>query len=251
MYRISVAAIFSIAASFVFAQAEVVDRKIPSADAASSSQTSVAPTNNTAELYYQVQVLQQEVLQLRGMVEQQTFEIKKLKQQRLDDYLDLDRRVSQLSKGSANTTSVPPSSNGSATVKPRQTVVGSSPDEMKRYRAAMNLVLKEQRYDQAIVSLKKHLEDFPSGRFTANSKYWLGEVYLEKKEYEEARQWFSRVLGEHPDHNKVPDTQYKLGVVYHMLGDLATAKNLLEKVSQSESNAARLASSYLKTNFTQ
>lgn len=242
MYRILVAAIFSIAASLVLAQAEVVDRKIPAAN--SSAARSVAPANNTAQLYYQLQVLEQEVLQLRGLVERQTFEIKKLKQQRLDDYLDLDRRVSQLSQG-ANTVSTP--GVNSQTVA-RASSTRSSPDEMKHYRSAMNLVLKEQRYDAAIIALKKHLQDFPQGRFTVNAKYWLGEVYLEKKQLEEARQWFSRVLDEHPQHNKVPDTQYKLGVVYHLLGDNESAKRLLEKVSKSSSNAARLAMTYLNEN---
>ncbi len=246
MYRILVAAIFVIAASFVSAQVEVVDRKIPAENTTASGGVAPAPVNNTAELYYQVQVLQQEVLTLRGMLERQGFEIKKLKQQRLDDYLDLDRRISLLSQRGAVSGAVLPA-RASAAV-PKKTP-GNGPNEMKHYRSAINLVLKEQRYDEAIIALKKHLEDFPTGRFTVNAKYWLGEVYLEKKELEKARQWFSSVIGEHPEHNKVPDSQYKLGVVYHLLGDLTTAKSLLEKVSHSNSNASRLADSYLKDNF--
>lgn len=46
-----------------------------------------------------MQLLQQEVLQLRGMVEEQAHELKRLKQQRLDDYLDLDRRLSKVGQG--------------------------------------------------------------------------------------------------------------------------------------------------------
>ncbi len=249
MYRIIVAAIFSIAASFVSAQVAVEDRKIPSSESAASAP---APANNAAELYYQLQVLQQEVLQLRGLVEQQNHEIKKLKQQRLDDYLDLDRRVSELAKGGVSGASSPnPERTSSGTPLPVSGGVASSQDERKHYKKAMNLVLRELRYDDAIVELKKHLDDFPSGRYTANAKYWLGEVYLKKKDYEEARQWFSRVIGDHPAHNKMHDAQYKLGVVYHLLGDESTAKTLLEKVSASSSNAARLASNYLRDNFSQ
>lgn len=247
MVRILVAAIFVIAASFVSAQVEVVDRKIPAENTTASGGRAQAPVNNTAELYYQVQVLQQEVLSLRGMLERQGFEIKKLKQQRLDDYLDLDRRISLLSQGGAVSNAGQPRLRSAAETPKNPS--SAAPNEMKRYRSAINLVLKEQRYDEAIVALKKHLDDFPTGRFIVNAKYWLGEVYLEKKELEQARQWFSSVLGEHPEHNKVPDSQYKLGVVYHLLGDVETAKSLLEKVSQSNSNASRLANSYLKDNF--
>ncbi len=245
MYRTLVAAVALTAATFVSAQVEVVDRKIPVA----SGGPAPAPTNNAAELHYQLQVLQQEVLQLRGLVEQQSFQIKKLKQQRLDDYLDLDRRLSQLSKsGSSGAGASSDNAKPSSVVTP-QASVGSAPNEMKHYRKAMNLVLKERRYDEGAEALKKHLADFPEGRFSANVKYWLGEVYLEKKDLEQSRQWFSRVLNEHPKHNKMHDTQYKLGVVYHMLGDNVKAKEMLEQAAKSNSNAARLATSFLQANF--
>lgn len=246
-YRIWTAAAILAAASFSNAQVEVQDLKI-SPETGDTSTPAVKPvkTNNTAELYYQLQLLQQEVLQLRGMVEEQSHEIKKLKQQRLDDYLDLDRRVSQLSKdgtASANATPVSATNNSSSSVAvPAQ-------DEMTHYKDAMNLVLRQQKYDEAIEALKEHLELFPDSKFAANSQYWLGEVYLQKQELEEARQWFSRVLSQYPDHTKAPDAQYKLGTVYHMLGDDTLAKTTLEKVAQSDANAARLAKDYLANNF--
>jgi len=240
MYRTFLAAINFIAASFVYAQVEVVDRSVPSSNKVTASPVA---SGNAAEIHYQLQILQQEVLQLRGMAEQQAFEIKKLKQQRLDDYLDLDRRLSELSQGGGAPTAQGSGSSSAA-------VVGSArPDEMKNYKSAMNLVLREQKYNEAIVALNKHLEDYPRGRFSANAQYWLGEVYMQKKELEKARQWFSRVLGEYPEHTKVPDAQYKLGIVYHKLGDEPTARKLLEEVAQSSANAARLAREYLDTNF--
>ena len=54
---------------------------------------SAAATNQA----YQIQQLQQEVLELRGLLEEVSFELKRLKQQRLDDYLDLDKRLGELS----------------------------------------------------------------------------------------------------------------------------------------------------------
>ncbi len=240
MYKSFLAAYLSIAASFVFAQVEVIDREIPVDDAP----TPVQPSTNPAEIYYQLQVLQQEVLQLRGLVEQQAFEIKKLKQQRLDDYLDLDRRVSQLSQGGVK---VPVTD--SSTPKSQAPIVSSPPGEMKRYKDAMNLVFKEQKYDEASVALEEYLNEFPRGRYSANAQYWLGEVYLKKEDLELARQWFTRVLDEHPQHGKASDAQYKLGIVYHKLGDNDKAKDLLESVAQTEANAARLARDYLNSNF--
>ncbi|WP_245929337.1 tol-pal system protein YbgF [Agarilytica rhodophyticola] len=248
MYRFVTAAIASMAACFVSAQVEVEDRRIPSG----ATPVPVAqPANNSAELFYQLQTLQQEILQLRGLVEQQAFEIKKLKQQRLDDYIDLDRRVSELSQGGVTkpTQSVAGQNNTVTSSTPRRS--GSSADELKSYRAAMNLVLKQQKYDDAIVSLNKHLEDFPQGRYSANAQYWLGEIFLQKKDLEKAQSWFSRVISEFPSHSKATDAQYKLGTVYDLLGDKSTAKNLLEEVAKSNTNVARLARDYLEKNLSQ
>jgi len=67
----------------------------------SQSNSASGNANTQAEFFYQMQLLQQEVQNLRGMVEQLTYEVQQLKQQRMDDYLDLDRRISELSAGGA------------------------------------------------------------------------------------------------------------------------------------------------------
>ena len=46
------------------------------------------------ELFYQMQVLQQEVMLLRGQVEDQSRQLDQVKQQNLNRIVDLDRRVS-------------------------------------------------------------------------------------------------------------------------------------------------------------
>lgn len=64
----------------------------------SGPQKAVTPDN-----YSQIQAMQDEIQELRGLVEQQSNELKRLKQQREDDYLDIDRRLSALSKGGHTT----------------------------------------------------------------------------------------------------------------------------------------------------
>ncbi len=199
-----------------------------------------APSNATADLFYHVQTLQQEVSQLRGMLEEQAHEIKRLKQQRMDDYLDLDRRIGAGATGSAAKPAVDTSA-----VKTSAT----EPNEMQRYRTAIDLVLKQKDYDQAIAAFKEYLREYPQGRFAANSKYWLGEIYLLQNELEPARQWFNGLLVDHPQHAKSDDARYKLGVVYHKLGDEKKARELLKEVASGNTKAARLASIYLSENL--
>jgi len=234
----------------VLAQAEVVDpiplggtntRSLPTASN-TTSQNQDSGAQISAEFYYQFQALQQEVMQLRGMMEEQAHEIKKLKQQRLDDYIDLDRRIGQ----SRGDNSGEPSAQ---TVAPNPQLLNSAApapaDELKRYREAIDLLLKQQDQDGAIAALNKHLQDYPQGRYAANAQYWLGETYLLKGDLAQANKWFTQLINEYPGHNKVPDAKFKLGKVYDMQGDKVKARQMLEDVAQSGSSAAGLAKDYI------
>lgn len=216
-----------------------------------SSSTSVqapAATDVQTQMYFQVQSLQQEVLELRGLVEEQAYELKRLKQQRLDDYLSLDKRLTALSGGRASSAS-------DEAAGPSPTTAGSSvggagiqsQDELQRYRSAIDLALRQKDYDKAATAFNQYLQDFPQGTYAPNSQYWLGEIYLKQGGLEQARDWFGRLLSDYPDHAKAPDAAYKLGTVYDQLGDKAKARSLLNQViaDSPNTNAARLAKSYL------
>ena len=56
---------------------------------------------NVGSLVVQLQQLQEEVMRLNGVVEQQSAEINRLKEQSLERYVDLDRRIADLARGSA------------------------------------------------------------------------------------------------------------------------------------------------------
>ena len=75
----------------------------------SYSTGSPASTNLSAELFVQLQTLQAEMRELRGMIEQQGYQIEQLNQRRMDDYLDLDRRLGELGAGAVSSSSRPAS----------------------------------------------------------------------------------------------------------------------------------------------
>lgn len=270
----AIAAVFSLGAQ---AQVEVVDSSTQASRERSNATGNQSAVNQQAELYYQLQTLQQEVMNLRGLVEEQAFELKRLKQQRLDDYLDLDRRISALTTGTTletspaaasfstseslnsggvataeigasntpNTGSAPASAQVSAAL-PAGVSEGASEAEV--YGAAYDL-LKERQIDASVAGFKAHLQRFPQGEYAGNSYYWLGEIYLLKNDLPEAERWFDSLLVEFPDSRKVPDAQFKLGKVYHLQGNNARAKELLEVVATSSADASRLAQQYLQENF--
>ncbi len=253
MKYLPLAVVFAAASVPALAQVSVVDSQpvMPKAPVAAASSDS--SSQGQAEMFYQLQVLQQEVLELRGQVEGQAYELKRLKQQRLDDYVDLDKRIAALSGQPVANGSETRSSVDSASVGGESSAAASATnglDERELYRQAINLVLKQKDYDQAAKQFVSYLDNFPQGLYAPNAMYWLGEIYLLRSQLNDSEIWFNRLLTEFSSHSKIPDAKFKLGTVYHQLGQDAKAKKLLQEVAGSDTTAAQLAKDYLAKAFT-
>ena len=226
------------------------------------------PDRRLSELFYQIQVLQQEVQDLRGLVEEQAYQLNRLARDQKEQYMDLDRRVAGLSgpggaaaapsaavSGSPPVASAPPvtrpGAGSSAPVTPGSTVATGLPGsantvpEREAYQRAFDL-MKTRQFEESIAAFNRLIVDYPNGQYTPNAFYWLGELHLAQQNTEQARQSFMQVVNLYPDHPKVPDTLYKLGVAYHRLGDTTRANEYFDQVQQRfpQSTAAGLAASY-------
>ena len=224
--------------------------------------TSTADVAAAGDSYYQSQVLQEEVRMLRGLVEELSYELQQVKQRQMDDYLDLDRRLSALMAGNsagqpADQNRVAPQKTAPSAVLPSdpsdtssavpQVAAAADTAEMKaNYDNASDLLLKQRDTEGAALAFKQHVVDFPASPYVANAYYWLGEIYLLQGQDELARQAFTAVVEQHVGHSKAMDASFKLGKIYHQLGDNKRARELLEIVTQSTGRAARKAQSYLE-----
>ena len=222
------------------------------ADATNSAETPVPETTTPAQLsddsslsglFYQLQVLQQEVQLLRGQLEEQQYLVQRLQKGQQDQYLDLDKRLAALAAGQpqpAPQTSTLDTVQTAAVMSPRET-----PTEREAYAQAIEY-MRAREFDQSIQDFQQLITDYPNGQRTPNAFYWLGELYLAQKQREQARQHFMQVINLYPDHQKVPDALYKLGVVYQGLGDDTKALEYLQRVQEAhpQSPAAALANKY-------
>ncbi len=200
-----------------------------------------ADAGQLSELFYQLQVLQQEIQDLRGQVEEQTYLVNRLQRDQKEQYLDLDRRVVALT---SNQPAPGPSS--TAPVSAPVTATGGNLSEREAYTQAFE-AMRTRDFENSMLGFQNLIERYPNGQFTANAYYWMGELYLvAKSDPELARQSFMQVVTLYPDHQKAPDALYKLGVVYHNLGDVVSAKQYLDRVQReySGSSAAGLAAKY-------
>lgn len=210
------------------------------------------------ELVYQLQVLQQDLQDLRGNVEDLQHQIKEIQSTQQSRYLDLDKRIQNLQqqlnqRGGQNPSgSVAQNQQGTIDdVNKEAPTSSSSASEKAMYDKALDMI-RNRKFNDAITQLQAVIAKYPNGDLTANTYYWLGEVYaaLPNPDYDKARQALAQVTTYFPKSRKVPDAMYKLGKVYYYMGDCKRSKEMLNKVVQDYQgkSVAKLAESFLHDN---
>ena len=199
----------------------------------------------SSDVYSQIRALQEEITNLRGLVEEQSHEINKLKQLQLDNYMELDRRLSSGHVAQP----VAESSSSVASVLPDPVAeVEDTRGEKEVYTAAYDL-LNQRDYDAATQEFQHYLNRFPQGQYASNSCYWLGKIANQNGDLEKSKTWFAKLISDYPDASKVPDAKYDLGRVYFNLGEKIKARAIMQDVAGGSSDASRLAKKFLRDNF--
>ena len=196
-----------------------------------------------------IQELQQEVLELRGMVEEQNYQLETLKKSQQALYNDLDSRL----KNNQQTAVVKPGNAGAVVAKTIGTTTKASEKEL--YQAAYQYI-ENKKFSQAATALQDFLWQFPEGEYAPNAHYWLGEVYLvtwreNKKDtlaLEKATSAFKTVTKRYEKHHKANDSTLKLGLIEIEQGHWQAAKAHLTQLKQKYPNSsnARIAESKLQ-----
>ena len=206
----------------------------------------VSGAGQLSELFYRIQVLQQDLKDLRGTIEEQSYLIKRLERSQKEQYLDLDNRLVQL--GGADLESRTAQTEDKESSEEATTLLNEVPEfdnEREAYQYAFDL-MRNRQYQESLAGFEEIIVAFPNGQYTPNAFYWIWELYLAQGDNEKSRQSFIQVISLYPDHQKVPDAMYKLGVVYFALGDNQSALRYLGQVQQEypNSSAAGLAARY-------
>jgi len=247
----------------------------PAALFAAAAFAQSTPAGQPGDLVYQVQALQDEIRQLRGMIEAQTHEIDRLKQRQRDQFLDLDQRLTALAaagpavRGGASAapatgqSAAPPAEDmpevrppidvepeistiapAAATAHP---VAQPAADEQARYDAAFQEV-KALRYDRATDAFRAYIADFPDSPLAGNAQYWLGESWYGSRNFTQAIAAFQELLDHYPDSAKRPDALLKIGYSHYELKDWPAARAALEQVKAEypDTTLSRLAENRLR-----
>ena len=236
------------------------------------------------DLLNRITELQAEVQSLRGQVEEQSFKIQELEKRNRDQYVDLDSRIARIESGQAGAgaplldpNATPPVAGADPSVAPPSDIVMEDPDvrppvdagleslpadgtdmapaqtivdpaaERAAYESAFDS-LKNGQYAEAARRFQGFLAQYPTGEYSPNAQYWLGESYYVTQNYQIALDSFQNLLGQFPSSNKAPDALLKVGYCHYELKQWPQAEATLNQVVQQypDTTVARLAQGRLR-----
>ncbi len=201
----------------------------------------------------QLQQMQDQISRQQGIIEELQNDVSRMKQENLERYQDLDRRISSgaapaatpdnSSTGGANNAATGAAAGASAAQPPAASSEPGDPAKEKLYYDAAFDLIKQKDFDKASQAFNAFLRKYPNSQYAGNAQYWLGEVNLAKGDLQGASQAFAKVSQLYPQHSKVPDSLYKLADVERRMGHTDKVKGILQQVitQYPGTSAAQLA----------
>ena len=214
-----------------------------------------APASAQGMLFNQLQQMQDQISRQQGVIEELQNQVARMKQESLERYQDLDRRIGsgvapaatpENSSAGGDASAAAGAAAGAAAAAAQAPAASSEPGDPAKeklyYDAAFDLI-KAKDFDKASQAFSAFLRKYPNSQYAGNAQYWLGEVNLAKGDLQGAGQAFAKVSQLYPKHAKVPDSLYKLADVERRLGHTDKVKGILQQVVSQYpgTSAAQLA----------
>jgi len=140
----------------------------------------------------------------------------------------------------------PPTSTGRMAIPSLPSPETPGGNERDAYRSAFDL-LKDRKYDEAAEAFREMLARYPEGQFADNGRYWLAETDFVRRDFPAALVEYDRLVTGYPQSPKVPGALLKIGYIHFEQEDWPQARTALEEVMRRypTSTEARLAKSRL------
>jgi len=205
----------------------------------------VVDSDSLVDILTRLDQIQGELALLRNDVETLQYESQQNSQRQRDLYLDIDTRLQAVEASTAEATAATAAIvSGAALSAGQLPVPGGTAEE--NYQAAFEL-LKQGRYDEAILGFQQFMAAYPQNELRGNAQYWMGETYYVTQRYEEALEAFQVVLNDFPSSRKIPDALLKIGFSFYEVKNYSQARKALNAALNNypESTAAKLAAERL------
>lgn len=167
------------------------------------------------DLQNEIELLKQEVAQLRGSLEVANHALETADQRQKDLYADTDARIRKLEGGT---------SSESGTEQPAIPVVEA--EDVKAYKAAYAFS-QEAKHKEAFNAFDTFLKAYPDSQLVPDALYGLGYSQFALKSYKSSMASQQKLLDSYPDHLMVPSAMYSIANSQIQLGEVKNAKKML------------------------
>ncbi|SFR44116.1 tol-pal system protein YbgF [Pseudidiomarina maritima] len=197
----------------------------------------VMDARNAAQmaLLDQMSQLQDEVADLRGKTEEHAYQIEQILQRQREIYQEIDRRLAAQPAAQAQAQSTPV--NTTAVDTASSATYSANLSENEAYEQAIQLVLRDKRYDAAVPAFESFIQSYPNSTYVPNAHYWLGQLLFAESKYDQAKGHFSTVVTDFPDSNKRGDCILKLGIIAQQQNNTTKARELYNQVISEYANS--------------
>ena len=207
------------------------------------------------EFQFQITNLQNEIRELRGINEEQSYQIEQLTNRQRDLFRDLDAiklgetqvntggmtDTNQTVTDQTTTTQPPLVTDTTDTVLPDTTDV--SEEEIRQAYDSIFPLVRNKQFDEAVARYQQFINDYPTSDYVSNARYWLAQIYSVQGNTIDAEREYSIVAEQYPQSSKAADAYLKLGQLFEGKGNYAQATSMYQKIlsDYADSTAARFA----------
>lgn len=204
-------------------------------------------------LLTEVEALKAEIARLRGQAEVHVHQLDTLGKRQNDLYVDLDQRLTDLTKAARPAPvaaavqpvapAVPPGAPAAPVAAAPAAAAPADPQlEARAYETALGH-FREANYAGAIAGFKGFLKAYPDSALASNAQYWIGYSYYALKDYKSALAHQQKLVAAYPASAKVPDAQLNIAASQIALDNIDGARKTLEELVAKHpgTNAANIA----------
>lgn len=213
------------------------------------------------EMLTRMDTLQNEIESLRGDLEVQAHKLDELKQRQRDLYMDIDRRLTRLERNgtaASPTTTPTPTPTAKLTTGPAQAgggagnasasstaaAVGNAAPttnpaptdnpagEQQAYQKAFD-ILRNLRYEQAVVAFRAFIVKYPKGRYAHIAQYWIAEAEYAERKFKQAIVDYQKLIDNYPNSPKLAEAMLKIGYSQYELNNNKAAVTILNELIKS------------------
>ena len=187
-----------------------------------------------SDMQNQIEVLKQEVGNLKGDLEVAQHNLDATQTRQKDLYTDTDTRLRRIESGPA-----PTPANAAPGATPANSAAQPVVEEKDvKALADANAYSQSAKHKDAFVAFDSFLKEYPTSKLAPEALYGMGYSQFGLKNYKSAIATQQKVLDLHPESAKVPDAMFNMANSQIQLGQVNNAKKTLRSLIDKHPDAA-------------